>query len=55
MYESDVYTSNKDIDEKYIANGWYEYAKEKKLRRGGKLGFTTPYGPERLYVKMLNH
>lgn len=31
MYECDVYNANIDIYEKYIAKGWFEYAREKKL------------------------
>lgn len=36
--------------EKFIGKGWYEYAKNKKLRRGDKLRFTISYPPDQVYV-----
>lgn len=54
-YECDVYTVNREINEKYIANGWYDYAKENRLQIGYLLGFMMSFGTERLYLKRLNH
>ncbi|KAI5446052.1 hypothetical protein KIW84_014046 [Lathyrus oleraceus] len=41
--------------EKFIGKGWYEYAKKKRLRRGGKVGFTIRSPPYLLFVYILNH
>ena len=39
--------------EKFIGSGWYEYVKNKRLRRGDKLGFSIGNPLDKLYVSLL--
>ncbi|XP_058760154.1 uncharacterized protein LOC131633455 [Vicia villosa] len=38
----------------YTGEGWYQFARMKRLRRGDRLGFTVSLVPNRLYVTLLN-
>lgn len=48
-YYGEVHSAkwNKNIvkNEKFIGSGWYEFAKNKRLRRGDKLRFCIGYQP----------
>lgn len=49
-YEIEVLKANMDCMEKYIGHGWYEYAKENKLRVGVVLCFMICDHLKMLYV-----
>ncbi|KAI5400395.1 hypothetical protein KIW84_065327 [Lathyrus oleraceus] len=53
--EVDIAKRNKKIvkKEKFIGSGWYEYVKNKRLRRGYKLGFNIGNPLDKLYVSLL--
>ncbi|KAI5400393.1 hypothetical protein KIW84_065325 [Lathyrus oleraceus] len=56
-YYGDVHYAkrNKKIvkKEKFIGSGWHEYMKNKRLRRGDKLGFSIGNPLDKLYVSLL--
>lgn len=50
-YGNELHSAKRNKDETFVGKGWYEFAKEKKLRKGDVLGFTFDPSKGFLYVE----
>ncbi|XP_058759794.1 uncharacterized protein LOC131633094 [Vicia villosa] len=54
IHECIILSATRNSEEAlYIGEGWYQFARMKRLRRGDRLGFTISRFPYRLYVTLL--
>lgn len=49
-----LYTAKRNRDEKYIGQGWYMFAKDKRLNKGEILRFIVTSPPDTLHVYRMN-
>ncbi|KAI5409391.1 hypothetical protein KIW84_054992 [Lathyrus oleraceus] len=54
-YGSELHSAKRKKDEKFVGKGWYEFEKEKQLRKGDVLGFTFDPSEGFLYVEKKNN
>ncbi|XP_058764576.1 uncharacterized protein LOC131638034 [Vicia villosa] len=55
VYDCNIRSAVRNREEEiYIGDGWYRFARMKRLRRGDRLGFTISRFTYRLYVQLLN-
>ncbi|KAI5409397.1 hypothetical protein KIW84_054998 [Lathyrus oleraceus] len=54
-YGNELHSAKRNKDEMFVGKGWYEFAKEKKLKKGDVLGFTFDPSKGFLYEENKNN
>ncbi|RHN74332.1 putative transcription factor B3-Domain family [Medicago truncatula] len=53
-YDCDVHTTSKNMHQKYIGRGWYNFVLEKDLKVGDVILFTVNNPPNQVYATVVN-
>jgi len=53
-YDCDVHVASKNMHQKYIGGGWYDFVIEKGLKDGDVIMFTVNNPPNRMYATVVN-
>jgi len=53
-YDCDVHNASRNMHQKYIGRGWYDFVLENDLKVGDVILFTVNNPPNRMYATVVN-